>query len=147
MPFSFSFTYQPPHLPAHHDVRRRVVPAPRAHHEPPPARPRFPHATTEDAALESYRNVRFSLARFREITGAYTTRMTVVGHSLRRRRFEQLHRLALRWPKTRFAYEGVSLGNEANKHETAADGARPLSFQFSHIHVENAWLVSLARAI
>jgi len=91
--------------------------------------------------------VRFSLARFREITGAYTTRMTVVGHSLRRRRFEQLHRLALRWPKTRFAYEGVSLGNEANKHETAADGARPLSFQFSHIHVENAWLVSLARAI
>jgi hypothetical protein len=70
--------------------------------------------------------------------------MTVVGHGLRRRRFEWLHRLALRWPKTRFAYEGVLLGNEA---KTAADGARPLSFQFSHIHVENAWLVSLARAI
>ncbi len=72
---------------------------------------------TEDAALDSYQNVLFSLARFRELTGANPAHITVVGHAFKRRRFEQLHRLALRWPRTRFAYEGVPLGNEADERE------------------------------
>jgi len=69
--------------------------------------------------------VLFSLARFRELTGAYPAHITVVGHAFKRRRFEQLHRLALRWPKTRFAYEGVPLGNEADEREAAASEVRP----------------------
>ncbi|KAH8994687.1 hypothetical protein EDB86DRAFT_3078049 [Lactarius hatsudake] len=41
----------------------------------PPA-DRFTRAATEDAALDSFQNVLFSVARFRESTGAYPTRIT-----------------------------------------------------------------------
>jgi hypothetical protein len=80
----------------------------------------FSRVTTEDAALDSFQNVQFSIARFRELTGAYPTTITVVGHDFKRRRFEQLHRHALRWPKARFIYEGVPLRNEADEREAAA---------------------------
>ncbi|KAI0256420.1 hypothetical protein BJV78DRAFT_1278911 [Lactifluus subvellereus] len=80
----------------------------------------FTRVTTEDAALDSFQNVLFSVARFREFTGAYPTRITIVGHDFKRRRFEQLHRLALGWPKIRFMYEGVPLRSEADEREAAA---------------------------
>jgi hypothetical protein len=80
----------------------------------------FTRVTIEDAALDSYQNVLFSIARFRELTGAYPTRITIVGHNFKRRRFEELHRLAIRWPKLRFTYEGVPLGSEADEREAAA---------------------------
>lgn len=80
--------------------------------------------TIEDAALDSFQNVLFSIARFRELTGAYPTRITVVGHGFKRRRFEELHRLAIRWPKLRFTYEGVPLGSEADEREAAAGEVR-----------------------
>ncbi|KAI0259207.1 hypothetical protein BC834DRAFT_640895 [Gloeopeniophorella convolvens] len=79
----------------------------------------FARAATEDAALDSFQNVLFSIARFRELTGTYPTRITVVGHAFKRKRFEQLHRAALRWPHTRFTYEGVPLGSEADERESA----------------------------
>ncbi|KAH9985830.1 hypothetical protein BJV74DRAFT_846469 [Russula compacta] len=85
-----------------------------------PSADMFTRVTTEDAALDSFQNVLFSIARFRELTGTYPTRITIVGHNFKRRRFEQLHRLALRWPKLRFTYEGVPLGNEADEREAAA---------------------------
>jgi hypothetical protein len=47
-------------------------------------------------------------------------RITVVGHNFKRRRFEDLHRLAIRWPKLRFTYEGVPLGSEVDEREAAA---------------------------
>lgn len=80
----------------------------------------FTRATTEDAALDSFQNVLFSIARFRELTGAYPTRITIVGHNFKRRRFEQLHRRALRWPKLHFTYEGVPLGSETDEREAAS---------------------------
>jgi hypothetical protein len=86
--------------------------------------------TTEDAALDSFQNVLFSIARFRELTGAYPSRITVVGHNFKRRRFEQLHRRALRWPELRFAYEGLPLRNEADEREAATGEVR--SFISSH---------------
>ncbi|KAH9954912.1 hypothetical protein BGW80DRAFT_1397374 [Lactifluus volemus] len=85
-----------------------------------PSADMFPRVTTEDAALDSFQNVLFSIARFRELTGAYPTTITVVGHDFKRRRFEQLHRHALRWPKARFMYEGVPLRSEADEREAAA---------------------------
>ena len=84
----------------------------------------FTRVTIEDAALDSFQNVLFSIARFRELTGAYPTRITVVGHNFKRRRFEDLHRLAIRWPKIRFTYEGVPLGSEADEREAAAGEVR-----------------------
>ncbi|KAI0295861.1 hypothetical protein B0F90DRAFT_1637318 [Multifurca ochricompacta] len=80
----------------------------------------FTRVTTEDAALDSFQNVLFSIARFREITGAYPHRITVVGHDFKRRRFEQLHRLALRWPNLHFTYDGIPLHNEADEREGTA---------------------------
>ncbi|KAF8499596.1 hypothetical protein F5888DRAFT_1683725 [Russula emetica] len=85
-----------------------------------PSEDMFTRVTIEDAALDSFQNVLFSIARFRELTGVYPTRITVVGHDFKRRRFEGLHRLALRWPKLRFTYEGIPLGSEADEREAAA---------------------------
>ncbi len=80
----------------------------------------------------------FSVARFREFTGAYPTRITVVGHDFKRRRFEQLHRRALRWPKFHFTYVGIPLGTEADEREAASGEvgiffSRDLSFRRSAI--------------
>ena len=88
----------------------------------------FTRVTVEDAALDSFQNVLFSIARFREVTGMYPTRITVVGHGFKRRRFEELHRLAIRWPKLRFTYEGVPLGSEADEREAAAGEVRFFKF-------------------
>lgn len=93
----------------------------------------FSRATTEDAALDSYQNVLFSIARFRELTGVYPSRITVVGHNFKRRRFEQLHRVALRWPEVRFAYEGVPLRNEADEREAATGEVRSPSIPPTHV--------------
>jgi len=64
-------------------------------------------ATTENFALDSYQNLLFSIARFREYTGRFPSKITVVGYEFKRPRFERLHRSALRWPENRFAYLGV----------------------------------------
>jgi len=94
-----------------------------------PSADMFTRVTIEDAALDSFQNVLFSIARFRELTGAYPMRITVVGHDFKRRRFEGLHRLALRWPKHRFTYAGVPLGSEADEREAAAGEVRFLNFR------------------
>ncbi len=51
----------------------------------PPA-PSFQRATTEDFALDSFENVLFSLARFREVTGRWPAKVTVVGFEMKRAR-------------------------------------------------------------
>lgn len=70
--------------------------------------------TTENFALDSYQNFLFSIARFREYTGSYPERITVVGYGMKRSRFEELHAKALRWPvksslrgQRRFHYVGI----------------------------------------
>ncbi|KAH9163950.1 hypothetical protein EDB89DRAFT_1822895, partial [Lactarius sanguifluus] len=77
-------------------------------------------ATTEDAALDLFQNVLFSVACFREFTGAYPARITVVGHDFKRRRFGQLHRCARRRPKLHFKYVGTPLGTEADERQAAS---------------------------
>ncbi|KAI6044665.1 hypothetical protein EDC04DRAFT_3055900 [Pisolithus marmoratus] len=72
----------------------------------PPFLP-FPRATTETYALDSYQNLLFSLARFHEVTGRYPSRVTVVGYEMKRRRFEELHRAAIRFSTRFFQYVGL----------------------------------------
>lgn len=74
--------------------------------------PYFPRATTETYALDSYQNLLFSFARFHEITGRYPVQVTVVGYEMKRRRFEELHRAALRFPATHFEYIGIEPAKE-----------------------------------
>ncbi|RPD54166.1 hypothetical protein L227DRAFT_512146 [Lentinus tigrinus ALCF2SS1-6] len=73
-------------------------------------------ATTENYALDSYQNLVFSIARFHEYTGRWPKRITVVGYEMKRRRFTELHRAALRWPADQFEYVGI----DAEGHKDAA---------------------------
>jgi hypothetical protein len=72
----------------------------------------FVRATTEDHALDSFQNLLFSIARFHEYTGRYPARITVIGYEMKRRRFTDLHRAAIRWPEERFDYIGVDPDGE-----------------------------------
>ncbi|KAK0486064.1 hypothetical protein IW261DRAFT_1559494 [Armillaria novae-zelandiae] len=67
----------------------------------------YPRATTENYALDSFQNLLFSIARFHEYSGRYPDHITVVGYEMKRARFTDLHRAALRWPKEKFHYIGI----------------------------------------
>lgn len=67
----------------------------------------FPRVTTEEFALDSFQNLLFSFARFKEVTGRWPEKVTVVGYEMKRARFETLHRAALRIPADRFRYIGI----------------------------------------
>ncbi|TFY78573.1 hypothetical protein EWM64_g5441 [Hericium alpestre] len=86
----------------------------------------FPRATTEPYALDSYQNLLFSVARFREYTGRYPTHITIVGYEFKRRRFETLHRTAMRWPLAKFNYIGLPLRNQVEEQEASAGEVRSL---------------------
>lgn len=64
-------------------------------------------AVTEDYATDSFQNLLFSIARFNEVVGQYPERITVVGFEFKRRRFEELHRAAIDFPRSHFEYIGV----------------------------------------
>lgn len=64
-------------------------------------------ATTEEFSLDSFQNLLFGLCRFREFTGEFPERLTVVGWRFKAARFD-LHREAVRFPRQRFHYEGVN---------------------------------------
>lgn len=77
-------------------------------------------AFAEDYALDSFQNLLFSVARFHEVvSGPYRwpEKITVVGFEMKRRRFEELHRKAIRWPKSKFQYVGVDVVGEAARAE------------------------------
>ena len=65
-------------------------------------------ATTEEFARDSFENLLFGIARFRESTGHYPMSIEVVGWQFKAERFD-LHRQTLRWPSgIRFKYHGVN---------------------------------------
>ncbi|GAA6049275.1 hypothetical protein JCM3770_005917 [Rhodotorula araucariae] len=76
----------------------------------------FDRVTTENFAMDSMQNVLFSIARFKEFTGHYPTFITVVGYNMKRRRFTDVHRAALRWPASAWRYVGID-----NEGDTARD--------------------------
>ncbi|KAH9022819.1 hypothetical protein EDB85DRAFT_1895058 [Lactarius pseudohatsudake] len=77
----------------------------------------FTRATTEDAALDSFQNVLFSVVRFRELTGAYSPRITVVGHDFKRRRFGRLYQ---RTALAQAPHVGIPLGTEADERQAVS---------------------------
>ncbi|KAJ7718010.1 hypothetical protein DFH07DRAFT_337494 [Mycena maculata] len=72
----------------------------------------FRRATSENYALDSFQNLLFSLIRFYEVTGSYPEKITVVGYEMKRARFVELHRTAIRWPEDRFQYIGIDLASD-----------------------------------
>ncbi|KAI0930547.1 hypothetical protein AcV5_007232 [Taiwanofungus camphoratus] len=111
--------------------------------EPSPAL----RATTENYALDSYQNLLFSIARFHEYTGRYPEQITVVGYEMKRRRFIDLHRAALRWPKTRFHYIGIDAeGDEGAKAREGEVGPYLIRVAYDIeflAHAELEWVFAL----
>ncbi len=64
-------------------------------------------ATTEEFARDSFENLLFGICRFRECTGRYPERVTVVSWTFKEERFS-LHREALRFPESRFTFHGAN---------------------------------------
>jgi len=62
--------------------------------------------------LDSFQNLLFSIARFHEHTGSYPQKITVVGYEMKRARFVELHRTAIRWPESRFNYIGIDMDGD-----------------------------------
>jgi len=82
----------------------------------------FERTATEDYALDSFQNLMFSVARFREVTGHYPSRITVVGYAMKHRRYEELHRKALRWPldTQHWKYYGIDMEDEEERERAVA---------------------------
>ncbi|KAL3685641.1 hypothetical protein R1sor_003663 [Riccia sorocarpa] len=68
---------------------------------------------TEEHARDSFENLLFSICRFREITGDYPVNITVVSYDFKEERFTDLHRSALRFPRSRFFFVGTPTAPEA----------------------------------
>jgi len=66
-----------------------------------------PRSFTEEFAMDSFQNLLFSICRFREITGNYPRKITVISYEFKRRRFVTEHRRALSYPSKFFEFEGI----------------------------------------
>lgn len=64
-------------------------------------------ATTEEFSRDSFENLLFGICRFREYTGKYPHRISVVSWKFKQERFD-LHRQAIRFPADRFEFIGVN---------------------------------------
>lgn len=62
--------------------------------------------STEEFATDSFQNLMFSICRFKEVTGSYPRKITVVSFSFKERRFG-MHAGALQWPASRMRYVGI----------------------------------------
>lgn len=67
---------------------------------------------TEEHARDSFENLLFSICRFYELTGHYPERITVVSYALKRERFVNVHREALRFPIDRYEFIGTDLPSD-----------------------------------
>lgn len=70
-------------------------------------------AITEEYARDSLENLMFSMCRFREMTGHYPEKITLISFSFKRDRFENFHRKALRFPQERFSLIGIDPPEDA----------------------------------
>lgn len=69
----------------------------------------YDRTVSENFAKDSLENLLFSVCRFKEITGQYPRKITVVGFPFKARRFIELHRKAMNFPLENFKYIGVEL--------------------------------------
>ncbi|CCK67987.1 uncharacterized protein KNAG_0A02990 [Huiozyma naganishii CBS 8797] len=62
---------------------------------------------TEEFSLDSFDNLLFSLCRFKEITNAYPTHITIVGFAFKQLRFLKYHAAAIDYPSDDITYIGI----------------------------------------
>ncbi|XP_038898950.1 uncharacterized protein C57A10.07 [Benincasa hispida] len=85
-------------------------------------------ALTEEHARDSFENLLFSICRFRELTGKYPQNITVVSYDFKEKRFANLHRSAINFPKSRFFYAGTPAS--VTSKEAALKGEALVRAQF-----------------
>ncbi|KAK8554396.1 hypothetical protein V6N12_031360 [Hibiscus sabdariffa] len=85
-------------------------------------------ALTEEHARDSFENLLFSVCRFRELTGTYPHKITVVSYDFKEERFAHLHRTAIGFPESRFFYKGTPAS--ATSIEAALKGEAMVRTQF-----------------
>ena len=78
--------------------------------------------------MDSLQNLLFSIARFKEYTGRYPDRISVVGYEFKKLRFENLHRAAIRWPENKFSYYGIDPEDSGNVREAIEGEVRVCCF-------------------
>lgn len=61
----------------------------------------------EPFSRDSFENILFSICRFKQLSGDYPQKISVVSFEFKRARFENLHRRALRFPREDFAFTGI----------------------------------------
>lgn len=76
----------------------------------------YDRAVSEDYAKDSLENLMFSVCRFKEITGQYPRKITVVGFPFKGPRFIDLHRKAINFPQENFKYIGVEVRGAKQDH-------------------------------
>jgi hypothetical protein len=104
---------------------------------------------TEDFALDSFQNLLFSIARYHELavasasgsgipsSAAWPSKITVVGFEMKRRRFVELHRRALKLPENQFEYVGVDFADETSR-TIGWEGEVCIKIHPSHLYLNTA---------
>ncbi|KAK9325249.1 hypothetical protein V1517DRAFT_315156 [Lipomyces orientalis] len=80
---------------------------------------------TEEFARDSYENLLFSICRFYEFTGLYPQKITVISHKFKSHRFDNLHRVALRYPKSSFKFLGINPSGEEPTESERINAVEP----------------------
>jgi hypothetical protein len=62
----------------------------------------------ETRATDSYQNLLFSVVRFQQLTGSYPTKITVITHAFKERRFLELHAPAIKYPLGALRLSGIN---------------------------------------
>lgn len=76
----------------------------------------------EEYARDSFENLLFSVCRFREATGRYPSKVTVIGFDFKSKRFTDFHRKAIAYPSGNFSYVGIQPKHPNFDHGKAARG-------------------------
>lgn len=86
----------------------------------------------EEYSRDSYENLLFSICRFRELAGSYPEQITIFGLAFKRKRFEELHRLAIRFPPSKFKYVGISNDDNIKPVAAGPDALSPQEGELLH---------------
>lgn len=62
---------------------------------------------TEEVAVDSYQNLLFPLLEYNSMLNRWPKHITLISHDFKRRRFEELHCPAIRWPLENLTYVGI----------------------------------------
>ncbi len=85
----------------------------------------------EEYARDSFENLMFSVCRYREVTGRYPAKISVVGFDFKGMRFSELHRKAIGFPASNFTYMGVKSTHPTFDQAKAVSGESAALQSFS----------------